>query len=284
MTNHEMIGMGVERFGEQPRPLRVPVPVAGPGEVLIRVAAVAVNPADAGMVAGTYPWAEPARFPVIPGYDVAGTDVATGRPVLAFTAHKATQAGGYAQYVALPADLVVPLPPGVNPVDAAPLPLAGLTARQLLDAVDDAKTLLINGPGGAIGTLLSQLAAERGITVVPVGHEGPVDAAVDVVGGAVARSAFDRVRDGGRYVTVVPEFWVPGGPFGTERGITPRVLVVAYRREQLVDLVERLAAGRLTTKVGAVLPLAEAAEALRIVARAPGAPRVSGKIVLVPDN
>ncbi|GAA4606378.1 NADP-dependent oxidoreductase [Actinoplanes octamycinicus] len=279
-----MVAVGVTRFGEEPRPLRVPVRAAGAGEVLVRVAAAAVNPADVGMVAGTYPWDEPVRFPLVPGYDVAGTDAATGEPVLAFTAHKATQAGGYAEFVTLPAELVVPLPPAVDPVAAAPLPLAGLTAAQLLDAVGEAKTLLINGPGGAIGSLLAQLATERGITVVPVTEPGPVDAAVDVAGGAVARAAFDRVRDGGRYLTVVPEFWVPGGPFTGERGITPEVLAVSYDREQLAGLVARLAAGELVARVGAVLPLHEAARAHRIVGRAAGAPRVSGKVVLVPGD
>ncbi|BCJ47798.1 NADPH:quinone reductase [Actinoplanes ianthinogenes] len=280
MTDNEMVAVGVERFGERLRPLRLPVPVAGPGEVLVKVVATAVNPADVGMVAGTYPWDEPVRFPMVPGYDVAGTDVATGRPVLGFTAHKATQTGSYAEYVALPADRVVPLPDDVDPVGAATLPLAGLTAMQLLDAVGDVRTLLVNGPRGAIGSLLTQLAAERGITVALDG-DGEVDAAVDVVGGPVARAAFDRVRAGGRYVTVVPEFWVPGGPFAAERGITPRVLAVRYDREQLLGLVERLAAGKLVARVGAVLPLAEADRAHRIVGRAPGAPRVSGKVVLV---
>ncbi|GAA3213372.1 hypothetical protein ACFO1B_13565 [Dactylosporangium siamense] len=71
---------------------------------------------------------------VIDAYDVAGTVEATGQPVVAFTSHKSTQRGGYAQFVTLPADLVVPLPDGVAAVDAVPLPLAGMTASQALDA------------------------------------------------------------------------------------------------------------------------------------------------------
>jgi NADPH:quinone reductase len=234
------------------------------------------------MVAGRYRWHDPVRFPLVPGYDVAGIVEDTGQTVVAFTMHKSTQRGGYAQFVTLPADLVVALPDGLAAVDAAPLPLAGMTAVQALDAVGEVGSLLVNGPRGAVGSLVVQLATARGITVVPADDPGPVDAAVDVVGGEVARAAFDRVRDHGRYATVVPEFWIPGGPFATERGITPRVVSVRYDRAQLAGLVEQLAAGTLTTKVGAVLPLADAAEAHRIVGRAETAPKVAGKVVLVP--
>ena len=277
-----MLAVGVEAFDRPLRPLHLPTPVPAPGEVLVQVAAAAVNPADLGMVAGRYRWNDPVRFPLVPGYDVAGIDVASGRPVVAFTRHQSTQRGGYAQFVALPGDLVVPLPESVAAVDAAALPLAGLTAVQALDALGEIDTLLVNGPRGAVGGLVVQLAAARGITVVPPDDPRPVDAAVDVVGGAVAREAFARVRDHGRYATVVPEFWVPGGPFTAERGITPQVVSVRYDRGRLVELVGRLASGSLTTRIGAVLPLAEASEAHRIVGRAGGAPRVTGKVVLTP--
>jgi NADPH:quinone reductase len=63
---------------------------------------------------------------------------------------------------------------------------------------------------------------------------------------------------------------------------TLRVVSVRYDRAQLAGLVEQLAAGALITKVGAVLPLAEAAQAHRIIGRAEGAPKVTGKVVLVP--
>jgi NADPH:quinone reductase len=282
MDEHEMVAVGVEAFGGPLRRLRLPVTVPEPGEVLVRIAAAAVNPADLGMVAGRYRWNDPVRFPLVPGYDIAGVVEGTGQPVVGFTMHKSTQRGGYAQFVSLPADLVAPLPDGLAAVDAAPLPLAGMTALQALDAVGEAGTLLVNGPRGAVGSLVVQLAGARGITVVPADDPGPVDAAVDVVGGAVARAAFDRVRDHGRYATVVPEFWIPGGPFTAERGITPQVVSVRYDRAQLIGLVDRLATGSLTAKVGKVLPLTEVADAHRIVGRAEGAPRVAGKVVLVP--
>jgi NADPH2:quinone reductase len=282
MSEPQMIAVGVEAFGAPLRPLRLPVTAPGPGEVVIRVEAAAVNPADLGMVAGRYRWSDQVRFPLVPGYDVAGTVATTGQPVVAFTMHKQTQRGGYAQFVTLPADLVVPLPDGVAAVDAAPLPLAGLTALQVLDTIGEVDTLLVNGPRGAVGSLIVQLATARGITVTPADEPGPVEAAVDVVGGAVARATFDRVRDHGRYATIVPEFWVPGGPFAVERGITPRVVSVRHDRTRLAALVEQLAAGTLTARVGMVLPLTDAGQAHRMVGRAEGAPKVAGKVVLAP--
>ncbi|MFD0579654.1 zinc-binding dehydrogenase [Dactylosporangium darangshiense] len=283
MSDVTMRAAGVEAFGEPLRELSVPVPAPRPGEVLIRVGAAAVNPADLGMVAGRYRWADPVRFPLIPGYDVAGWRADTGEPVVGFTLHKATQRGGYAPFVSLPEDLVVPLPATADITEAAALPLAGLTALQSLDALGpDVRTLLVNGPRGAVGGFAARLAAARGLTVVS-DDSSPVDAALDVIGGAAAQAAFDRVRDGGRYVTVVPEFWVPGGPFTAARGIDPQVISVGYDRASLLALVRHHAEGTLRPRIGTVLPLSAAAEAHRIAARAPGAARISGKVVLAPD-
>jgi NADPH:quinone reductase-like Zn-dependent oxidoreductase len=275
-----MQAAAITAFGEPLTVRTLPRPVAARGEVLVRVVVAAVNPADVGMVAGRYRWADPARFPLVPGYDVAGTVEGSGERVVGFTAHKRLQRGGYAEFVALPADLLAPVPDGLDLADAATLPLAGLTALQALDTLGAVETLLVNGPRGAIGGFAADLARHRGITVVPPGHGAPVDAALDVIGGAPARDAFARVRDGGRYVTVVPEFWVAGGPFSTERGITPEVIAVRQEAGRLTDLVALAASGALVTRVGKILPLVDAGEAHRIVGRTQGAPHVTGKILL----
>src|ERR1043165_1348482 len=62
----------------------LPVPVPAPGEVLVRIAAATVNPADGGMRDGRYPWKDAPRFPVIPGYDITGTVAALGEDVTGF--------------------------------------------------------------------------------------------------------------------------------------------------------------------------------------------------------
>jgi NADPH:quinone reductase len=263
--------------------LTLPVREPGPGEVLIRVAAAAVNPADLGMRDGSYRWHEPVRFPLVPGYDVAGIveegtpDLPAGTSVIAMTAHSHTQAGGYAEYVTLPEAFAAPAPAGLDWAQAASIPLAGLTAAQAIAALHltEGQRLLVNGPFGAVGGFAAQLAARQGARLVT---EGPADAALDVIGGAAARKAFAAVRDGGRYLTVVPEFWVPGGQFRPARGIEPVVLRAKPDGKQLAELSELAASGELATRIAAELPLAQAAEAhRRLAARGTG-----GKLILIP--
>ena len=262
---------------------KLPVREPAPGEVLIRVAAAAVNPADLGMREGRYRWREPVRFPLVPGYDVSGIVEAgtpglpAGTAVIAVTGHSRTQAGGYAEYVTLPEAYVAPAPAGLDWAHAASIPLAGLTAWQALAALhlSSGETLLVNGSRGAVGGFAVQLAIRYGAQVVGT---GPADAALDVVGGPVARETFAAVRDGGRYVTVVPEFWVPGGQFTPARGIEPVVLSAEPDGRQLAELSKMAAAHQLTTRIADQLPLEDAAEAHRRL----GAGGVRGKLVLIP--
>jgi NADPH:quinone reductase len=280
-----MRAAALERFGPAESLTVIQLPVREPAghEVLIRVAAAAVNPADLGMVTGRYRWREPLRLPLVPGYDVAGTVEAgtpglpAGTAVIAVTGHSRTQAGGYAEYVTLPADYAAPAPGGLDWAHAASIPLAGLTAWQALARLDLAAgdRLLVNGPRGAVGGFAVQLAARAGVAIVT---EAPADAGLDVVGGAVARRTFAAIRDGGRYVTVVPEFWVPGGQFTPERGIEPAVLSVEPDGKQLAELSRLAGSGELTTRLAERLPLERAAEAHRRLA----AGGVRGKLVLIP--
>jgi NADPH:quinone reductase len=250
----------------------------------VRVEATTVNPADLGMRDGRYRWIEPVRFPIIPGYDVCGVvEVGTsawpaGTRVIASTAHSRTQVGSYAELVALPESHLAHAPAGLTAQDAATLPLAGLTALQALDllALAPGSRLIVNGPRGAVGRYATQLAALRGIEVV---DDGPSDGSLDVIGGAPAQQAFASVRDGGAYVTVVPEFWVPGGQFEPARGITPQLVRAEPRGDQLEELARLMSEGRLKpTPVADTLPLDRAAEAhARLAARG-----VGGKLILRP--
>jgi NADPH:quinone reductase len=321
MSRDMMRAAAINRFGE-PEQLSLqefPLPTPGPGQVRIHIAAAAINPADLGMVAGTYRWREPVRFPLVPGYDAAGSVDAIGEgvsgfhvgdQVIACSQHSLTQVGTYADYAVLSEHYLAPAPSGIELTVAASLPLAGLTALQALESLQltRGQTLLINGPLGAVGGFALQLAVQRGITVLaPISAfesalartlgatvildrekdvplqvrqavPGGVDAALDVVGGAVARNAFAAVRDGGHYATVVPEFWVPGGQFVPQRGITPQVVSVRSNTHQLTELSRWLAAGQLITHVARVLRLEQASMAHRLLMDG----RVRGKIVLIP--
>ncbi len=268
----------------------LPVKEPADGEVLIKVMAAAVNPADIGMLGGNYRWYDDLRLPLVPGYDVAGVVEGgawqAGAAVIASTGHSRTQVGGYAEYVTLPAEQVALAPTNLDWTEAATLPLAGITAYQALDLLDLAagSTLLINGARGAVGRFAVELAGARGITVCTLQRDeepaaASVDAALDVVGGPIARAAFAAVRDDGNYITTVPEFWVPGGQFTAERGIEPRI-VRAEPDGQILDRLARSAeAGELTATVAKTFALADAAAALDLL-RAGG---VRGKLVLIPE-
>ncbi|NUR99530.1 MAG: NADP-dependent oxidoreductase [Kribbellaceae bacterium] len=310
-----MRAMATDRVGAGAtlRPHTLPVKEPGDGEVLIKVRAVAVNPADAGMVAGHYRWYDELRLPLVPGYDVAGVVEAgaweRGAAVIASTGHSRTQVGGYAEYVTLPASYVAPKPANFDWAEAATLPLAALTAHQALELLDlhPGQSLLVNGPRGAVGRFAAELARAAGITVLEPGTRAAgtgapevaasvpeggsdvpgggsagdrvlVDAALDVVGGERARQAFAAVRDGGSYVTVVPEFWVPGGQFTPDRGITPQLVRAEPSGARLTTISRAAEAGDLTATVGKTLPLTEAQQALDLLASR----GVRGKIVLLP--
>jgi NADPH:quinone reductase-like Zn-dependent oxidoreductase len=94
---------------------------------------------------------------------------------------------------------------------------------------------------------------------------GPVDAALDVVGGPAAHMTIAAVRNGGRYATVVPFAQAPGSPETPVRGIIPQEVLIRQDPAGLRNLSGLLGAGSLTLSVGGVLPLDRAAEAHRLV-------------------
>jgi NADPH:quinone reductase len=296
------------------------VPVSAPTgtQILVRVAAAAVNPVDLSTRAGKNIPADAARFPMVLGWDVAGTveslgpdaaGWAIGDRVAAMTFQVADQNGTYAEHVTLDAGLLSHVPTGLELTRAATVPLAGLTARQVLDllALPAGSTLLINGPTGAVGGFALQLATHAGITVVAVAnperaaaaralgattvvdrgdfssvvrrlHPHGVDAAIDVVGGAAAHQALAAVRDDGRYATAVPPYIDPTGPFDGERGIDVQLLTVRPDAAQLTELLRAAGEGALATPVEEVYPLSSVAAAHLHQERG----NLRGKIVLVP--
>jgi NADPH:quinone reductase-like Zn-dependent oxidoreductase len=188
----------VEQFGgpEVLQLARVAEPIPGPGEVLLRVAAAGVNPVDWKVRAGTagerFGWP-----PYVPGWDLAGVVEATGDRVSAFAADDQVfglpcfpaPAGCYAEYVCAPAGQLAAAPPGMDQAAAAGLPLAGLTALQVMDlaGVGEGQRVLVHADAGGVGHLAVQLAKARGAQVIgtaradkhPLLRELGVDQAVD---------------------------------------------------------------------------------------------------------
>ena len=287
-----MKAMVLRRYGAPDvlEPAELPDPVPGPGEVLVRLEASAVNPIDLGVRRGDVLPDDPDRFPMVLGWDGVGTVVGRGPDtnappdgtrVLCMSAQPATGVGTHAELAAVSAERVVPLPDGLDTEIAVCLPLVGVTTLDALDALalSAGETLAINGhPRAAIGAWARALAAARGVRVVEV-DEGTrtVDAALDVRGRDEARAAFDRVVDGGRYATVVPESWKPGGPFAEERGIRPVVVENAASRDKLERLAALGADGTLVPEIGRRWPLEALADAHAALER----PGPHGRQVLV---
>ncbi|GIJ22015.1 NAD(P)H-quinone oxidoreductase [Micromonospora lutea] len=149
----------------------VPEPQAGPGEVIVEVRATAVNRADLLQRQGHYP--PPPGAPAYPGLECSGVVSAIGPDVAGVQVGDQVCAllagGGYAERVAVPAGQLLPVPAGVDLVDAAALPEVACTVWSNVVQVARlaaGETLLVHGGGSGIGTFAVQLGAALGATVV----------------------------------------------------------------------------------------------------------------------
>ncbi|MEV4539984.1 NAD(P)H-quinone oxidoreductase [Micromonospora echinaurantiaca] len=149
----------------------VPDPEPGPGEVVVDVRASAVNRADLLQRQGHYP--PPPGASAYPGLECAGVIGALGPDVTGWRVGQEVCAllagGGYAERVAVPAGQLLPVPAGIDPVDAAALPEVACTVWSnvvRLAGLGAGETLLVHGGGSGIGTFAIQLGAALGATVV----------------------------------------------------------------------------------------------------------------------
>lgn len=270
----------------------LPVPKVAPGAVLIRVQRASVNPVDWKVMAGGLDALLDVAFPVIPGWDVAGTieavgpdapEFAVGDPVAAYARKDFLHGGTYGEFVSVPATSVAPIPEGVDTSSAAGLPLVGLTAQRTMELLnvtaDD--TLLIHAASGGVGHIAAQLAVELGATVIGtssaanhaklselgvipvtygeglqerIGQVAPdgVSAVADFVG-EVLDPSLAVLREPGRLASVAdPSVLEHGGQFIWVRPDGPR----------LQTLLHRVSQGRLKVSIDSVYPLEQAAEAM----------------------
>jgi NADPH:quinone reductase-like Zn-dependent oxidoreductase len=200
--------------------------------------------------------------------------------------------GTLAEYVAIEARNLAPLPGDVDFIVGASLPISGLTAWQgLFDhgRVQPGQSVLAHGAAGAVGAMVTQLAHEAGAYVIGTGRAadrqkvldlgaqafvdldndvledvGEVDLVFDVIGGAIQERSAGLIRAGGTLVTIV-------GP-AEARPADGRAIdfVVEADRAQLSEIVERVRDGRLQTNIGTVASLDDAVAALNPTERPKG--------------
>jgi NADPH:quinone reductase-like Zn-dependent oxidoreductase len=238
--------LAVRLYDDGLRVEEVETPSPGPGEVLVRVHAAAITrdelewPVD--------------RLPAIPSYELAGVVDGSGEEVYALTPFD--RDGVAAEYAVVPAKVLAPKPSLLSHVEAAALPMGGLTAWQALfvhGRLAPGERVLVTGASGGVGHIAVQLARHAGATVV---EEAPADLVFDTRGSEVAA--------GGRIVTIAEE--MPGATY----------FIVEPDRKQLLELRTLVDAGELRTEVDSVFPLTEAQAAFeRVAARGK-----RGKVVL----
>jgi NADPH2:quinone reductase len=311
-----MLAAAIDRFGD-PDVLTLhtlPVPSLDAGEVLIALDTAGVGPWDAEIRAGWYPGRKP-RFPLVLGTDGAGIVAAVGARVRrlkvgdkVYSYSWANPKGGfYAEYVAVMADRVAPIPKRLDLEHAGAIATTGLTALQGVDDalhVKKAETIIIHGASGGVGTLAVQFAKLRGARVmgtarslegVELVREMGADLAVDTRHDDIAEAArrlgaggVDAVLAfaGGDALERALDVLKPGGRLAFPNGIEPEpkkrrgIKVTPYDAISGIREFERLnravQAAEPKVAIAEAFPLAKAAQAHRRLADGP----VLGKIVL----
>jgi 2-desacetyl-2-hydroxyethyl bacteriochlorophyllide A dehydrogenase len=271
-------------------------PIAGPDEVLVAVQAASVTPGDTKLRAGALQNIFPVSFPCIPGRDGAGRVAAAGAQVnyakvgdaVCFVADR-TRQGSYATHIVRDADSVVPLPARLSFAEGAALMHAATCAWIALvntAALRPGERLLVLGGSGAIGGMAVQIARHLGAQVVATcsarnrdyvrglgAHEvvaydkeevasGSFDVGLDLVGGETHERAYPLLRKGGKLV------WLIAKPF-TDRSRQYGVQTVQAHIADSADVnaivVDLAAKGAIQPQVSRIMPLADAAEAHRLV-------------------
>jgi NADPH:quinone reductase-like Zn-dependent oxidoreductase len=277
----------------------LPYPQPADNDVVVRVHAAGFTRTE---LEWPHTWTDHAgrdRTPSIPGHELSGvvvelgygaTGLSVGQRVFGLTDW--ARNGSLAEYTAVEARNLAPLPFDIDHTVAAALPISGLAAWQALfehGRLTAGQTVLIHGAAGAVGSLAVQLAREVGARVIGTGRAadrdgadelgvhtfldletekledaGEVDMVFDMIGGDILARSAELVRPGGTLVSIAEP------PKAMPRDGRAIFFVVEADRAQLTGLAARVRDGRLKPVVSAVLPLAEAAAAFAPTKRLPG--------------
>ncbi|MFF0163597.1 NADP-dependent oxidoreductase [Streptomyces sp. NPDC005263] len=290
-----MKAIALQKYGQDLELVDHPEPKVAPGEVLIRVKAAGVNPVDWKLGEGYLDPIMEVRFPMIPGWDVAGVveqvglDVeafAPGDEVYGYIRKDWVQQGSYAELAAAHVRMLARKPSSLSWEEAAGLPLAGLTAYQSIKrvGVGAGDTVLVHAAAGGVGMCAVQIAAALGARVIGTASErnhdfvrslgaepvtygdgladriravapDGVDVALDFVGGDAVEVSRQVLKSPERLASVVDAAAAETG--GHYVWVQPDSV-------GLTALAELADQGRLSVTVARTLPLAEAAEAWRL--------------------
>jgi NADPH:quinone reductase-like Zn-dependent oxidoreductase len=276
-----------------------PEPDAAGNDVVVQVHASGFTP---GELAWPSTWADRLgrdRTPSIPGHELAGVVSALGYGTTGLSVGQRvfgladwTRDGTLAEYVAVEARNLAPLPGDVDFTVGASLPISGLTAWQGLfehGRLRAGQSVLVDGAAGGVGSMVTQLAREAGAYVIGTGRAadrqtaldfgaqefidldnesledvGGVDLVFDVIGGDIGKRSAGLVRAGGTLVTIA------GPPEARPADGLAIDFVVVSDRAQLSEVVQRQRDGRLRTLIGNVATLDDAVAAFNPTERVKG--------------
>jgi NADPH:quinone reductase-like Zn-dependent oxidoreductase len=256
----------------------MPDPKPGAGDVLVKAAGIGINPEDMLERNGDLKDQFPLHFPAIIGLDVSGTVVATGDGVTDLAVGDRVCGWSYHTYAELVADkatFFAKVPEGMDLVDAAAIPLVGVTGSQLISVasgLQQGQTVLVSGAAGAVGRCAVYTAKLFGARVIAgvlrlqldraksigadetIALDDPaafaaipqVDVVANTLRGNAATELLRKVKDGGTFASVTGE---PGGAEGY-----PKVRVVSFRSKQdragIASIVDAVLSGKLTIPIG----------------------------------
>jgi NADPH:quinone reductase-like Zn-dependent oxidoreductase len=264
-----------------------PEPQAAINDVIVRIHASGYVPTELTWPSTWTDRLDRDRTPSIPGHELAGVVTALGYGTTGLSVGQRVfgladwyRDGTLAEYVAIEARNLAPLPGDVDFTVGASLPISGLTAWQGLfqhGRLQAGQSVLAHGAAGAVGSMVTQLASEAGAYVIGTGRAadrqkaldfgakefvdldndsledvGGVDLVFDVIGGDIGKRSLELIRVGGTLVSIVGsvEKW-PAAGLAID-------FVVESDRAQLSEIVQRVRARRLRTNIGSVATLDEA--------------------------
>jgi NADPH:quinone reductase-like Zn-dependent oxidoreductase len=287
----------------------VPIPVLAEDDVMIRVHAAAINPVDWKIREGYLQGFIDYELPLTLGWDVSGTIEAVGGKVTTFkpgdevfSRPDIKRDGAYAEYIAVKASEIAFKPKMVDHIQAAAVPLAGITAWHCLfeaAGLAPGQRVLIHAAAGGVGSYAVQFARWKGAYVIGTASARnqdflfqlganevidyqatqfedvvqPVDIVFDTVGGEVQERSWQVVKPGGILVSIVSP---PPEEKAAAHQCRSAYVFIQPRADWLSEMAQLIDAGQVKPIVETVLPLNQAAEAHKLSQSG----RTRGKIVL----
>jgi NADPH:quinone reductase-like Zn-dependent oxidoreductase len=304
---YSMKAIQITQYGneDQLQIVDIPQPKAAKGQIVVRVATVTFNPIDSKLTSGAMKQIAPLHFPFVPGSDFSGVVDSLGEDVKDFKPGDAVfgyspASGAYAEFVVVDANKAAKKPSQLSDAEAASLGVVGQTALQMLDraGLQKGQTVLVQGAGGSVGSIVVQVAHHRGIKVIATAtakdiarlkeyganqvidykaerfedHVKGVDAVLDAVGGDVQARSFGILKPGGVLVSITQP---PSEELARKFHVKASMLLTEPSTESLNKITELVNARVIKAFIGKTYPLSEVKSAWKEI----HAGHIDGKVV-----